>query len=227
MDYIKLQNTHPKFFKNLKDKNAIEIILNLKNIKAWRTKYLKELNKNGEPISWADIGVILDDPFYVILRDLVRFPDGRMGGYNRILGKADFEGGRAVAVLPVYRNKVLVLKQYRHPTRSWEYEIPRGYGESNIPPVKQAKNEIQEEIQGKINKLHKLGIVKENSGSVGTPVSLFMVELSEVGKPNRTESIKKLVWLSKTEFEKWIATGKISDGFTIAAYTRAKLKGLI
>jgi hypothetical protein len=51
--------------------------------------------------------------------------------------------------------------------------------------------------------------------------------LNEVGKPNADENIKELCWLSAGEFEKWIASGKISDGFTIAAYTRAKLKGLI
>jgi hypothetical protein len=39
--------------------------------------------------------------------------------------------------------------------------------------------------------------------------------------------VDKFVWDSIPELEKMIADGEITDGFTIAAYTKAKLKGLI
>jgi ADP-ribose pyrophosphatase len=227
MDYFELIQTHPSLFKNSKDKLAIELVSDAKAIKEWQAQRIRELAQAGKPLSWADIGVVLDDPYYVIVRDLVRFSDGSMNGYNRIFGRADLAGGQAVAVLPIFKKKILVMKQYRHVTRSWEYEIPRGYGEANTRPAKQARNEILEEVQGKIKKLHNLGVVKENTGSVSHPVALFMAELSGVGKPNPDENIKEILWLSLKEFEKWIASGKISDGFTMAAYTRAKTKGLI
>lgn len=227
MDYFTLIKDHPELFRNYEDKDSIKIVLDSKEIDDWREERLRELAQTQEPASWADIGMILDDPYYVIIRDLVRFSDGRMNGYNRIFGRGELSGGKAVAVLPIFEEKILVLKQFRHPTRSWEYEIPRGYAEPNTTAVKQAKAEILEEIQGEIAKLHNLGSVKENTGSVGFPVSLFMAELSKVGKPNKVESIKKIFWLSLGDFEKWIVKGRISDGFTIAAYTKAKLKGLI
>ncbi len=227
MDYHALIKTYPQLFKNPKDKLAIEIVTDPKIIKNWQKKRLKELSKNKQPLSWADIGVILDDPYYIVIRDLVKFPNGRMNGYNRILARADLAGGQAVVVLPVYKDKILIMRQYRHPVRSWEYEIPRGYGEPDVSPSIQARREIQEEIGGKIRKLHRLGVVKENTGSVGSPVLLFMAELSTYGKPNEDENIEKLIWLSVKEFEEWIACGKISDGYTISAYTRAKLKNFL
>ena len=227
MDYVDLIKNHPKLFRNSKDKLAIEIVLDQNSIEDWRANRIRELSQNKQPLSWADIGVVLDDPYYIVVRDLVRFPNGRMNGYNRILGRADLAGGQAVAILPSYENKFLLMKLYRHPTRAWEYEIPRGYGENNASPTQQAKKEILEEVQGKIHKLHKLGVIKENTGAVSQSVALFLAELSDVGKPNADENIKKLYWLSAGEFEEWIANEKITDGFTIAAYTRAKLKGLI
>jgi ADP-ribose pyrophosphatase len=39
--------------------------------------------------------------------------------------------------------------------------------------------------------------------------------------------VDKFIWVSVAELEKMIAEGDITDGFTIAAYTKAKLKGLI
>ena len=227
MDYSTLVKNHPELFRNHEDEDSIKIVLDSKEIENWREKRLQELAQAQKPASWADIGLILDDPYYIIIRDLVRFSDGRMNGYNRIFGRGELSGGKAVAVLPIFDEKILVLKQFRHPTRSWEYEIPRGYAEPNTNAMEQAKTEILEEIQGEITKLHNLGSVKENTGAVGFPVSLFMAELSKVGKPNKKESIKEIFWLSVKDFEKWIISERISDGFTIAAYTRAKLKGLI
>jgi len=227
MDYSTLVKNHPELFQNYEDKDSIKIVLDSKEIENWREKRLQELEQAQEPASWADIGMILNDPYYVVIRDLVRFPDGRMDGYNRIFGRGELSGGKAVAVLPIFEEKVLVLKQFRHTTRSWEYEIPRGYAEQNTTAIEQAKTEIFEEIQGEITKLHNLGFVKENTGAVGFPVSLFMAELKKVGKPNIVESIKEIFWLSTNDFESWIADEKITDGFTIAAYARAKLKGLI
>lgn len=227
MNYDALIREHPELFRNYEDEDSIKIILDAKEIANWREERLQELEQAQDPVAWADIGLILNDPFYVIIRDLVRFPSGRMNGYNRILGRGELSGGKGVAILPRFQEKILILKQFRHATRSWEYEIPRGYAEPNTSPDEQAKTEILEEIEGRITNLYELGPVKENTGAVSFPVALFMAELSEVGQPNKAENIKEFVWLTIGDFEDWIESGRISDGFTIAAYARAKLKRLI
>ena len=58
-------------------------------------------------------------------------------------------------------------------------------------------------------------------------MALFYAKLSSVGTPEINEGIESFVWLTVPELEDWIANEKITDGFTIAAYTKAKLKGLI
>ena len=225
MNYQELMHAHPELFK--KDNVPIRIVFDAQRIKDWQSARLEELRKNNQSVSWANLGVILDDPYYVVVRDLVQFSNGEMNGYNRILTTGGLAGGKSVVVLPRYREKLIVMKQYRHPTQSWEYEIPRGYAEPNTSPTRQARTEIFEEIQGKVKNLYSLGTINENSGAVAFPLSMYLAELAEVGKPNADESIKSLFFLSTEEIEKWILAGKINDSFTIAAYTRAKLKGLI
>jgi ADP-ribose pyrophosphatase len=66
-----------------------------------------------------------------------------------------------------------------------------------------------------------------NVGYEAVPAYLFYAKLASVGKPEINEGIESFVWLTVKELEEWIANEKITDGFTIAAYTKAKLKGLI
>ena len=121
----------------------------------------------------------------------------------------------------------MLLHQYRHPTRQWHYEVPRGYGEPHVSAIENAHKEIEEETGGKIEELVSLGEFHNNTGYEAASVALFYARLSSVGAANVNEGIESFVWLTVEELEEWIADGKITDGFTIAAYTKAKLKGLI
>jgi ADP-ribose pyrophosphatase len=185
------------------------------------------LTQKRLPLEWAKIGILLDDPYNVLVRDLVRFPDGQMRGYIRSITAASLRGGYGAVVLPVFEGKILLLHHYRHPTRQWHYEIPRGYGEPNISAADNARKEIKEETGGEVDDLVNLGEFYNNTGYEAVAVSLFYAKLKSVGTANLNEGIESFVWLTVKELEEWIANEKITDGFTIAAYTKAKLKGLI
>ncbi len=223
--YENLLQEHPELFNN--EKALLKIVLDQKIISEWEAKKEDELQKQRLPLEWAKIGVILDDPYNIIVRDLVQFPDGDMRGYGRSIATASLKGGRATVIFPEYEGKILLIHLFRHVTRKWHYEVPRGYGEPNISPEENARKEIEEEIGGKIKELVSLGEMYNNNGYEAIPVSLFYAKLKSVGKANVNEGIESFVWLSVKELEEWIADEKITDGFTIAAYTRAKLKGLI
>jgi len=225
MDYFSLVEPYAKLFDN---RNApLTIILDKKTISEWQTKNEEELRQKKLPLTWAKIGVISDDPYNIIVRDLVQFPDGAMRGYGRSIATASLRGGKGVVVLPEYEGKIMLLHQYRHPTRQWHYEVPRGYGEPNIPAVENAHKEIEEETGGKVAELVNLGEFYNNTGYETASVALFYAKLASVGAPEINEGIESFVWLTVKELEEWIANEKITDGFTIAAYTKAKLKGLI
>jgi ADP-ribose pyrophosphatase len=137
------------------------------------------------------------------------------------------KGGQGVVVLPAMNDKYLLLRQYRHPTRSWSYEFPRGFGEPGVPAEQQAKNEVNEETRGEIADLTDLGIYHSNTGLEGNKVKLFFAHLNSIGEPAQAEGVESYLWVSLAELEEMIATAKITDGFTIAAYTRAKLRGIL
>lgn len=225
MDYFLLVKSHPQLFGN--KKAPLNIVLDEKTILNWEAKRKEELRHQNRPLEWAEIGVLLDDPYNILIRDLVKFPNGEMAGYIRSVATATLKGGKGVVILPEYEGKIMLLHQYRHPTRQWHYEVPRGYGEPNIPAADNARKEIEEETGGKIIELVSLGEFYNNTGYEAAAVALFYAKLASVGEVNRDEGIESFVWLTVAELEEWIASEKITDGFTIAAYTKAKLKGLI
>ena len=209
-------------------KHLIKNINNEKEISSWQEQKRSELQKQRKNSGWADIGIVFDDPNILILRDLVEFPGGYRNGYIRIYNRAYLEGGAAgVVVLPEKDGKLLLFQHYRHATRMRHWEIPRGFGKSGVDAKTEAIIEVKEEINGDIAEIFELGVVYTNTGLEGNPINLFLARMASVGATEIQEGIENPIGVSVLELEKMIADGEITDGFTIAAYTKAKLKGLI
>ena len=227
LDYEKLPRKFPELFSNVDA--PIRIITDPIVIAQWQERRRSQLAQYGEPLTWAEIGIVYDDPYIVILRDLVEFPDGSFNSYMRLFHRADLEGetNLAVAILPELEGRIYLLRLFRHATRRWHYEIPRGFGEHGIATEDQARNELREEIDGEVEELVDLGILYLNTGLETTCVNLFFARLKSGGKPNDFEGIERSLLVSLAELEELIVSGKITDSFTIAAYTRAKLNHLI
>lgn len=224
--YFQWMQKAPHLFTN--DGARIVIIREEERIREWERQRQAELKARGAPVSWASIGVVLDDPHIVVLRDLVEFPGGYRNGYIRIYNRALLENGTAgVAVLPVKDEKILLIRHYRHATRSSHWEIPRGFGQPGVDAPTQARKEIEEEIEGVVESLVDLGILYNNTGLEGNPIHLFLARLASAGRVEREEAIETYRWVSLEALEQMIAEGEINDGFTLAAYTRARLKGLL
>lgn len=226
MDYQELVSKFPHLFSN--QSAALRIVTNPDEVHDWQKHRRVELSQSGKPPGWANIGVVFDDPYFVVLRDLVEFPGGFRNGYVRLYARTYLEGGTAIVViLPEINGNLLLIHQFRHATRTWHWEIPRGFGEPGIASETQAINEIREEINGEVSDIVDLGIFYHNAAFDGNPANLYLANLKSVGEPQIEEGIKHLNLFSIPEVEKMIAYGEITDGFTIVAYTRAKLKGLI
>lgn len=223
-DYI--ISKHPELF-IYKEEFPLKIITDKNDIEKWQNDRIQEYQEKGLPVNWLKIGVILNDPYIIMLRDLVEFPDDHLGGYFRIINRAELEGGRGVVILADMGKKILLIKIFRHSIRNWSWEFPRGFGESNTPIEENAKKELFEEVGGKANELIDLGIYHSNTGLEGNQVHLVYAKLEKIGKPNINEGIKETRFVNVNEIERMISNSEITDGFTIAAYTRAKLKKLI
>ena len=112
-------------------------------------------------------------------------------------------------------------------TRVWHWEIPRGFGEPGVSAEDQARAKIREEIGVDVTELIDLGLYFNNTGLEGNPITLFLARITAEPVANPNIGVDQLRWVSIEEFESMIARAEITDGFTIAAYTRAKLRGLL
>lgn len=194
----------------------------------WQKDRISKLKEAGRPGHWAEIGVVFDDPYIVILRDLVEFPGGYRSGYLRIYNRAYLEGGAAgVVTLPEKDEKILLMHQFRHATRSWHWEIPRGFGEPGVSAAEQARAELREEIGVEAAELVDLGSFHNNTGLEGNPIQMFLARVMGEVSINEATGADELRWVSVQELETMIANAEVTDGFTIAAYTKAKLRKLI
>ena len=223
--YISLRNQLPELFSN--QDAPLEILMEENAILDWQRYEDKELEMNDRPKSWSSIGILLEDPYLLILRDLLRFPSKKLKTYTRLLNRADLNGGQGSAILPLKDGKILLLRQYRHATRKWHWEIPRGFGESNLSAEDNARKEIREEISGEIENLIDLGEYHANTGIESFSVRLFLAYILKTADVKTEEGIDHFELFSTSNIEQMIQMREITDGFTIAAYTRAKLQGLL
>jgi len=223
--YFDLMKSNPALFHN--ENFPFKIITNPGAIARWQDQQRTELMRSGLPTNWSDIGIVLDDPYIIMIRDLVEFPGGKRGGYIRLISRADLKGGEGIVVLPLFQEKILMLRQFRHATRSWNLEAPRGFGTIGISSEENARKEIIEEIGGELLNLIDLGYYHANTGMESSKVRLYCGNLISIGEPDRQEGIDRIMPISLSEIEDMIRDGQITDGFTIAAYTRSKLLKLI
>lgn len=226
MNYLSFFENLPRLFQN--DNAPIQIISNEQDIKNWQDARRVQFAKKSLPDQWADIGIVFEDPYLVIVRDLVEFPGGFRGGYIRLYNRAYLESGAVgVVILPMWDGKILLMNHFRHATRAWHWEIPRGWGEPGVAAEDQVRAEVREEIGVEVDELVDLGLYFNNTGLEGNPITLFLARLTAEPVANAEIGVDLLRWVSIAELENMIANAEITDGFTIAAYTRAKLKGLI
>jgi len=222
--YLALAKARPTMFANPPGAGFF-ILLDEGDIRHVETEVEQRLQQQGLPVSWAHVGVIYEDQYLLILRDAVRFVDGHLGTYIRTVRYSD--GATGVVILPVYNGQVLLIRHFRHATRAWHLEIPRGFGTKGLSNEASARLELEEETGATASRFINLGQMHVDTGMSSEYVELFYAEAISVGKPEVREAISELLLVKPSEFERLICEGDITDSFTIATYTRAKLRGFL
>lgn len=163
--------------------------------------------------SGKKIGVIYRSDYNMLITDLIRRKDGSCYIYERIIPAE--QGG--VVVVAKYGDRFVLLKQFRHALRDFQYAFVRGFGERGISPSENAAKEISEELGAKVTECTFLGTVCADSGLTGAATSAFFCTIE---KPENlfAEGIKETLLLTQSELEQMIADKKITDGFTLSAY---------
>lgn len=222
-EYMDLVQSHPELFYNPPGA-AFRILLDPSDIDQAEAVTADRLRRNGSPEAWATVGVAFRDQYLFILRDAVRYADGSLGTYIREVSLDTRNVG--VVVLPVWRGNILLIRHFRHATRRWHLEIPRGFGSGTIAE-ESARRELEEEIGASGVSLTSLGEIYPDAGAGNGRVALFYAGVTEFDKPEALEGIDRIIPTPLAEFERMIANAELDDGYLLATYGTAKAQGLI
>lgn len=192
--YFNLIKERPGLFMN---SDKLQIEYDVKKIKT----FMKQTKKK--------IGVVYESPYHILLVDLIK--DEKTNGYytyERIVSTQ--KGG--VVIIPKHGENFILLNQFRHSMRNYQYAFPRGFGEPQMSAEENAKKEICEEL-GLTNKditdITFLGTIIADSGLCGDTVSVFIcdIEANQIPIPKGYEGIETYIEKTPTEFgdmvKKW------------------------
>lgn len=197
--YCTLIKARPEAFRN---NGSIDIITDINKVE----KFVEATGKK--------VGVIYYSSYNLWVVDLVKSGD-RYYTYERLLPAV--ERG-AVVTIPKFGEKYVLLKQYRHALRDYQYAFPRGFGEKGIAAESNAGKEIAEELGTSVVKSKFLGQVIADSGCCGNSVDIYVCDILEPQIQMGYEGIQGMVVIEESELKQWIGSGKITDGFTLSAW---------
>lgn len=192
---------------------------------------------------YSRIGIVYEDQYWVWLRDAVYFPKGVPGTYDRLSWKSELKGAApGVAVLPILPSGQVVLNlNYRHATRSWELELPRGKILAEESFEEAVLRELMEETGLMVSSIHYLGEMAPDSGVLSCVIPIFMGKISAQGEanPEYSEAIAGAISFTKEELKQGLVQGfldvsiegkmrqvPLRDSFLTFALLQAQLREL-
>lgn len=177
--YLQILNEHKNQLGSLGDasKKEIEIVSDANQIQ-------NIANTMDRPV-----GIVIKDRFFLWLNDPVKFPNGKYGIYSRLIYSKAIDGCCGVGVLAVLPDGRVVLNyNYRHATRSWEFEMPRGMIEKGESISDAAKREAKEETGMEIGDLRLLGNMAVDTGLTNAVIPIFIAKVIQTGEAHADES---------------------------------------
>ena len=187
-----------------------------------QSETFKLLDTTDERIQNTDsYGLKYESPFHYLIVDPVEDITGRVFGYERFMSKK----GIGVATVPMFQGKFVLMKQYRHAIRDYQYSFVRGFGEPGLTPKQNALKEVLEELGGIVTKVPiYLGTVAPDAGMTPDRVEVYLVELDQIGYLQKEEGIQDVLLLSEKEMDAMIADDKLEDGITLSSYLYWKVR---
>lgn len=218
--YERLMHEWPEWFVN-HPRGGIEILTDPVEVAAARKAALEFRGARGLSTDDLRVGLLARDPYMTIVRDAVRFPDGTLGLYNRILET------NPVAVIPILDGRPVMMRVFRHGLRDWSLEFPRGACDAGETHDAAARREVAEEIGAETLELIPLGSFTPGGSSLSIRAHLYAAKVDKLGAVDAVEGIQDVRAMEVGEVEELMGSGEVIDGFSLALFLRARLKGLV
>ncbi|WP_442596485.1 NUDIX domain-containing protein [Neobacillus sp. D3-1R] len=156
---------------------------------------------------------------FEITSDKVSLPNGEEKTFSFV----DFAKG--VCVLPITEDhEVLVLKQYRHSIKDWQWELPAGAIDGiDLDPLETAKRELEEETGYVAEHWLELGSFFPSPGSTSEEIYLFAAAGLTPTEQNLESSEQLEVHkMSMEDLKVMIKNGEFKHGAGLAAIIKYK-----
>ncbi len=131
--------------------------------------------------------------------------------------------GGAAAVALDEKNRVCLLRQYRHAAGGWLWELPAGKIDNREPPLETAQRELADEAGAAASDWISLGQVMPSPGVFNEVIYLWLARgLSQVSQAPEEDELLEVHWLDFEEAWAMALDGRIRDGKTLAGLLRAR-----
>ena len=148
----------------------------------------------------------------------VRTPEGQITDLELIRHPG------AAAVVPLMDDgEVLLVRQYRHATRSWLLEVPAGKLDPGEAPEVCAVREVEEEVGYRARRLVPLGWIWTTPGFTDEKIWLFLArDLEEGHQALEADEVLAVVRMPYEEALSRVERGEICYGKSVCALLMAK-----
>jgi 8-oxo-dGTP pyrophosphatase MutT (NUDIX family) len=160
--------------------------------------------------------VVYENRWMRVHEDLTERPDGVAGMYAWI------EKPPAALIVPLDREFVWLIEQWRHPLGARYWEFPQGAWEDEpgAPAESLARGELVEETGLRAASMERLGRLYFAYGITNQPVDIWLATGLEPGppQPEDTEHDLRRSRFAVAELEAMIRRGEVCDAASVGAW---------
>jgi 8-oxo-dGTP pyrophosphatase MutT (NUDIX family) len=171
-------------------------------------------NNQSNPWSLIQRNAKFDCPYFTAHSDTVTHRGGKQRSYNHIHMK-----NFGVAVVPIDNGgSTTLIGQYRFPLDRFTWEVTRGGGRRDVPPIDSAKRELREETGYRADHWLELFAASASPGTTDSIAPAFVAWGLHTGEPHPDP--EELITQRRVPFSAAVAmaiSGEIADLASIAA----------
>ena len=168
---------------------------------------LKRLKKISSSVKHSN-------PFWEYMFDEYTMPDGNIGEYHFV------ETNDSTMIIPkLSNNTFLFIRQYRYLNQRESIEFPGGGIKEGNSALQNASEELKEETGYESNNIYSIGSFNPFNGVTNEICHVFLAEDLVQTEPDPDDSEEfELIELNEKEIFKYIKTGELWDGMTLASW---------
>jgi 8-oxo-dGTP pyrophosphatase MutT (NUDIX family) len=174
-----------------------------------------------DPIQRVSSREVYRNNWMTVREDAIRRPDGSAGIYG-VIDKPTY-----ALVVPLDGDRLCMVEQFRYPIGMRRWEFPQGTApdRAEVAPAELAARELREETGLRAGSMTSIGMLDVAPGLSSQRGHVFLATELVEGPPEREleEQDMRMGWFSRSEVEKMMASGTITDAQSMAAYLLLEL----